>query len=404
MRPRLAWYTQEVLPPTQTFIANQLVVTKGAIGAKLFGIDRFPGTVVPGPSWVLGRDCPFGAAEAVVWKATRWSPRLRAELKSFEPDVLISHYLQYAWRVSRLTQSLGVPLVTMCHGSDVLTVQGRHHPTRSMRQLSRNWERLLDQVQLFLPVSRFLGNRLIALGVPPSRVAVHYLGVALPDRNRLECAGERSGVLFVGNLIENKGCDLLIRAVGRLARGRRRIDVTVVGEGPQVGALRRQAAELPSGVRVRFLGSLPHAAVLELMGQHRLLCAPSVEVASGASEGLSLVACEAAAHGLPVVAFDTGGLPEVVCHGETGLVVEPRSVGGLAEALEMVLDDDSTALAMGRAARRVAEQRFDLFAQAARLREVLAAHGLVTAEDAVKDAPEPKGPVAGHRAAPTADV
>ncbi|MFI5687275.1 glycosyltransferase [Streptomyces sp. NPDC051636] len=388
MRPRLAWYTQEVLAPTQTFVADQLVATEATMGAKLFGVDLMPGIEVPGPTWVMGRDCVFGSVEAVMWKAMRRSPRLRSALKNFEPDVLIAHCLHYAWRVSRLTESLGVPLVAMCHGSDVLTIRGRHHRPRSMRQLSRNWARLVGKVRLFLPVSRFLGDRLVALGVPPSRVVVHHLGVALPDRYRLGSAGDRAGVLFVGSLIENKGCDFLVRAVGRLAREGRRVSVTVVGDGPQRGALQRQAAELPSGASVRFLGTLPHAAVLSLMRQHRLLCAPSVEVASGAGEGLSLVACEAAARGRPVVAFDTGGLSEVVCHGETGLMVPPRSVEGLADALGMVLADDSMAHTMGQAARKRAEQRFDLFVQAGRLREVLTQHGLMSAAEDMREAPQ----------------
>ncbi|MFE2428921.1 glycosyltransferase [Streptomyces sp. NPDC059373] len=381
MVPRVAWYSQWVLPRSETFVANQLRALKD-VETALFGIDFVPGIDVPGRTFVLDRDRPLGSAEALVWKTMRRAPRLAAAVRAFDPDLLIAHHLQNAWRVARLTEEINIPLGVMCHGSDLLGLGGSAPPqTRAMRQLAANWSRLLETVRLFLPVSQFLGERLAHAGAPRSRIAVHYLGVPIPDGSALGSAADRFGVLFVGRLVENKGCDLLLRAVGALAGNGRRVDLTVVGDGPQRAPLQRQAERLPTGAVVRFLGSASHGTVLSLMNQHRVVCMPSVEISTGVSEGLGLVACEAAAHGRPAVVFDTGGLPETVIHGVTGLVAPQRDVRRLAEALEEILADDSTANDMGLAARELAVEKFNLLTQGVRLRELLSAHGLLVRKD-----------------------
>ncbi|WP_405722866.1 glycosyltransferase [Streptomyces sp. NBC_01537] len=377
VKPRVAWYTPQVLPYSQTFVANQLAALRG-VDSRLFGVESVPDIAAPGKAWVLESDCTFGRIQSLLFKATRRSPALHGALKEFDPSVLIAHFLQCAWRVSQVAKSVGIPLAAMCHGSDFLTLRGsRRHQSWSTRQLAGNWRVFIEEIPLFLAASAFLRNRLLEAGVPSSRVAVHYLGVPIPDGAGLGSAKERSGVLFVGRLVENKGCGLLLTAVGRLASGRR-VDVTVVGDGPQRSALEKQAADLPSSAKIHFVGKLQQDAVFRLMRQHRVLCVPSTEVASGASEGLGLVACEAAAHGRPVIAFDTGGLRETLIHGTTGLLVPPRNVGELAEALEAVLSDDSLADAMGRAARQLATERFDLSVQGHRLHELLVTRDLIS--------------------------
>ncbi|WP_243766406.1 glycosyltransferase [Streptomyces sp. GC420] len=344
----------------------------------LFGIDAIPGIEVPGEKFVLDKDCRFGGAEALFWKSARWSPRLSSAMRAFNPDLVIAHHLQHAWRISRLTESNGFPLAVMCHGSDLLEMRGpQRSKSRAMRQLTDNWARFVETVRLFLPVSQFLSRHLAEAGAPPSRIAVHHLGVPIPDASGLGSAADCSGILFVGRLVENKGCALLLRAAGEIAR-QHPVTVTVVGDGPERGALLRQAAGLPAGADVRLLGSQSYEAVSRLMRKHRVVCIPSVDVASGPSEGLGLVACEAAAHGRPVVVFETGGLPETVVRHRTGLVVPQGDVSALARAISSLLADDGKAAAMGDAARLHALENFDAVKQGIRLHELLADRGLLS--------------------------
>lgn len=378
MKPRVAWYTPQVLPYSQTFVTNQLAALGDEIDSLLIGVETVPDIPPPANTWVLESDAPYARFHTLLFKATRFSPVLRSALRDFSPSVLIAHFLQCGWRVSKMARSTRVPLAVMCHGSDVLTLHGpKRGKAWSARRLTANWQRFTEETAFFLAASEYLGSRLLEAGVPPSKLAVHYIGVPIPEETALGGAGARSGVLFIGRLVENKGCAHLLSAVAEISRSRR-VEVTVVGDGPERQALERQAGQLPSGAKVCFAGKLTQQEVSFLITQHRLVCVPSTEVASGASEGLGLVACEAAAHGRPVVAFDTGGLRETLIHGVTGLLVPPKNITELAEALHAVLTDDATAESLGRAGRKFATDHFDVEVQSRRLMELLAARNLIS--------------------------
>jgi glycosyltransferase involved in cell wall biosynthesis len=136
----------------------------------------------------------------------------------------------------------------------------------------------------------------------------------------------------------------------------------LVGSGPEERALRRLAAALGVGHLVVFVGI--RADVPQLMRASTLVLLPSE------SEALPTTLIEAAACGRAVVAVGVGGVPEVVTHGRTGLLVSPGDRVGLADAVVGLLTDEERRDAMGRAGRRLAEERFDMHAWARRLRSV----------------------------------
>jgi glycosyltransferase involved in cell wall biosynthesis len=140
-------------------------------------------------------------------------------------------------------------------------------------------------------------------------------------------------VLAVGSLITRKGYDLLIRAVG-LARDRgRKLDLVIVGTGPEAGALGRLVKELGLGDRIQLFGEVPHEAV------KRLYAGASFFVHSAREEAFGLVLLEAMACRKAVIAPRLGGIPEFVQHERSGLLVEPESPAALAEAMIRLSDD-----------------------------------------------------------------
>jgi glycosyltransferase involved in cell wall biosynthesis len=217
------------------------------------------------------------------------------------------------------------------------------------------------RVHRFLTVSRYSAE---VLGVPEDRTTVIYGGVDPRRFSPGPPAVKRSGVLFVGRLTPHKGVDRLLQALPAGA------ELTVVGTAghdlrpPESGYaawLRRLAGE--DGRRVRFLGAVSDAELLELYRTTAVMVLPSVEETCYGkririSELLGLSVLEAMACGAPVVASSLGGLREVVRHGETGFLFQPGDVDGLRRRLEELLGDPQLVRRLGDAAHQLATERF----------------------------------------------
>jgi len=209
--------------------------------------------------------------------------------------------------------------------------------------------------------SDFLRGRLEALGAPRARVRRHPMGIRPDDfaPARPGHAPEGPCLVSVGRLVEVKGFAVALRAVARIARAHPRLRYVLIGDGPLRAELEALARELGIASRVRFAGALPHAAVRRELARAHFYCQPSVRGSDGAEESQGLAAVEAQACGLPVVASRSGGLPESIREGETGLLVAPGDDAALARALDVLAGDPARRAALGHAARRFAATAFD---------------------------------------------
>ncbi len=283
-------------------------------------------------------------------------------LRAFRPRLVHAHFGPDALDAVDLSRRLEVPLIATLHGYDVsrgdraLLLSGR---LSWMRYALRRGE-LARHGTLFLAVSEAVRKAALARGFPAERTLTHYLGVDLA-RFAPGSEAEPGLILHVGRLVEKKGTAILLDALARLPDAR----LLVVGDGPLWGALQRRAA--PLGDRVRFLGNLSHEEVVQAMRRASVLATPSVTARDGDAEGLPTVVVEAAACGLPVVATRHSGIPEAVQDGATGFIVPERDADALAAKLALLLGSDDLRGRMGMAARRRAEERFDLARQTERL-------------------------------------
>lgn len=194
--------------------------------------------------------------------------------------------------------------------------------------------------------------RLIYNGVDPERFTPLFDGHRQRHARVSFGLTGRPVIGTVARLVPSKGHRYLILAMAELRRRWPQAQLVIVGEGPLGGALRALASELALDASVQFLSS--RLDTREILAALDLFVLPSVQ------EGLGLAILEAMACGLPVVAFDVGGVSSVVRHGENGLLVPAMDVKRLTQAMIEVLEDPAKAALMGTAGRRLVEERFSL--------------------------------------------
>jgi glycosyltransferase involved in cell wall biosynthesis len=282
--------------------------------------------------------------------------------------------LAAAWRLSRAIRALA-PDVVHAHDSHALAVaatalsmasaprrplvMSRRVDFRLKRNAFSRWK--YRQVDCFLCASEAIRRLLVADGVPLARTRVVHDGVdlahvdAAPVVDVREAFGLPAAAKIAGNvaaLVPHKGQRHLVEAAAIVVRRRPDVHFVIVGEGELRAPLQRQIRALQLHRHVLLAGFRPDA--LGLCKSFDLF------VMSSVMEGLGSAILEAMACRRAVAATAAGGIPEVVVHGETGLLVPPRDDAALAEAVLLLLDDAERRAAMGEAGRARVARAFSV--------------------------------------------
>ncbi len=236
--------------------------------------------------------------------------------------------------------------------------------------------------------------RRIAPDLDPRRVHLVYHGIDLQNFAAAEAPAARTGgrrarILSVGRLVPKKGHEDLLAACARLLEQGMDFECEIVGDGPLRGALRAEVLRLGLTERVCFSGSMTHR---DLLGRYRqadlFVLAPRI-AEDGDRDGIPNVIAEAMAVGVPVVASDVSGIPELLRHGQTGLLAPSRDPAALAAAMSRMLTDAKLAASLAQTARSVLAREFDLW------QTTRALHVLMDCAPCCADAPSSDGLLAG---------
>jgi L-malate glycosyltransferase len=276
--------------------------------------------------------------------------RLSRIIKQLRPDVIHAHdphgVAMAALGLSMSTQPAKPPLVAARRVD--FHLRGK--------SLSR-WK--YRQVDCFICASEAIRQMLIGDGVPASRAVTVHEGI---DIERVEHAppADLHGEFWlphhaplVGNvaaLVPHKGQRHLIEAAKLVLRQVPDARFVIAGEGELRSALERQIKEERLDKHVLLAGFRP-----DVLSLHRAF---DIFIMSSITEGLGTSLVDAMAAGKPIVATRTGGIPEVVADGETGILVAPRDHDAMAEAIVRLLNDDDLRRRMGDAGRARARSLF----------------------------------------------
>jgi colanic acid/amylovoran biosynthesis glycosyltransferase len=324
-----------------------------------------------GSSVLLGRDGVLGLIDREMFKHFGVLPPV-PDLRALHPRLVHAHFGRGGALALPLARHLKVPLVVSFHGGDA--TKDKHYrrqllPTIYQRRMSA----LQTEAALFLCVSAFIRDQLLARGFPPEKLLVQCSGVNLDTPIEPGDPAPAGYVMFAGRFVEKKGTTYLIEAVRRLEAEGRDVRLLLVGAGPLEDALRRSAASLKN---VEFRGWMPNNELRRWMRGALALCVPSVHASDGDAEGLPTVVVEAMAAGTPVIGSHHAGIGEAVEDEHTGFLVPEQDPDALAAALRRLLDNPALRRQLGANARSAATENFDMFRQSrrleARLLEVIA--------------------------------
>ena len=307
-----------------------------------------------------------------------------------EPSVAIrmrrliaSHDVDTVWFGAAAPLALLAPLARDAGASRVIASTHGHEVGWSMLPLARTaLRRIGNDTDVVTFISQYTRDRFASAFGP--RAALERLSPGV-DTDRFEPdsvaraelraryrLGERPVIVCLSRLVPRKGQDMLIRALPAI---RQRIDgaaLVIVGGGPYRTTLHQLAHQFGVAEHVVFTDGVPgdelpaHHAMADVFAMPCRTRGAGLDV-----EGLGIVYLEASASGVPVVAGRSGGAPESVIDGETGLVVDGRDVGAIAVAVGDLLADPDRAAQMGAAGRRWVVENWQWRTKAQRLGELL---------------------------------
>ena len=284
--------------------------------------------------------------------------RLQKLINHFKPDVLHGHGAKAGAFVRMRSASKTAIRVYTPHGGSL------HYPLNTLKGAfyARLERGLMPLTDLFLFESAFARDTFVRnIGTPTTLVRCVFNGVAGSEFDPVPLADDATDLLYVGEFRHIKGADLLIDALARLRASGRDIRLTLAGDGEETGALKDQIARLGLGTAARFLG---HVQARYGFSKGRLLVVPS------RGDSMPYVVIEAAAAGIPMIAANVGGIPEVFDTHKDALFPS-GSVDAMASAIASALDDPATVLARAQTLReRIAQQ----FSQNAMVDGVLAGY------------------------------
>lgn len=207
---------------------------------------------------------------------------------------------------------------------------------------SRLERALMNRTELFLFESAFARDTYQrVIGAPSGLVRCVFNGVTAGEFDPVALADDATDLVYVGEFRHIKGADLLVDAVAKLRADGRAITLTLAGDGEETASLKAQIERLKLGDAVRFIG---HVKARYGFSKGRLLVVPS------RGDSMPYVVIEAAAAGIPMIAANVGGIPEIFAS-HTDALFKPSDVDAMANAIAAVVDDRDAMLARARLLR-----------------------------------------------------
>jgi glycosyltransferase involved in cell wall biosynthesis len=279
-------------------------------------------------------------------------------IRRLKPDVLHGHGAKAGAFIRLRPHSKRTIRVYTPHGGSL------HYPLETLKGAfySRLERVLMNSTELFLFESAFARDTYQrTIGTPTGLVRCVFNGVTADEFGPIVKADDATDLVYVGEFRHIKGADLLIDAVTRLRADGKQVTLTLAGDGEEIEALKAQVQRHGLSGTARFIG---HVKARHGFSRGKLLVVPS------RGDSMPYVVIEAAAAGIPMIAANVGGIPEIF-ETHTEALFAPSSADAMADAIESALDEPAAADARAKSLR---ERILMHFSQKAMVEGVLAGY------------------------------
>jgi glycosyltransferase involved in cell wall biosynthesis len=306
--------------------------------------------------WKLGKSRPLCSVLKVKSLVVFWlSPPFVRCVKRERIEHIHAHFATYPALLARiLSDFTDVPYSFTAHAHDI-------YVDRTLLPL------VAERAKTIVTISRF-NKRLMESWLDPAgarRIEVVRCGVDVAEFVPRELAGgsrdhEALRILSVGRLAGIKGYPYLLRALGELRKGGTSFTCRIVGDGPDRGSLEALARQLGVHDCLTFLGARTTAEVRREMEDADLFVLACARDELEGHDGIPVVFMEAMALGTPVIGTRLSGIPELIRHGESGLLAECESPGSLRDVIQYAAEHRAELNLMAVRARRLVVEEFNI--------------------------------------------
>lgn len=276
-------------------------------------------------------------------------------LRSFRRNRVEKVFAEYGptgAAVLNVCQRAGLPLIVHFHGYDISV-------RRVVERYREQYARMFDYAESIVAVSKPMVSALVECGAAREKITYAPYG---PQDGFFHVNPLLSDKTFAaaGRFVDKKAPYYTVLAFARVLKSHPDARLYFAGDGPLLNACRNIARYHGCANAVTFPGVVAPPALQNVYARARGFVQHSITADDGDMEGTPVAVLEAAAAGLPVVATQHAGIPEVVINGTTGLLVSEHDVAGMADAMLRLLDDRDYAMRLGRQARQHVRDNFSL--------------------------------------------
>lgn len=280
-----------------------------------------------------------------------WQQRVLYSLKANNIETVLVEYGTHAYHLKDILNTSGLPVAVHFHGYDA--------SIRAVIQKCENYKEVFAITKKIIVVSKVMAHRLLELGCPKDKLVYNVYGPN-PDFETVVPTFTKKQFVAIGRFTDKKAPYYTIMAFKQVLETHPDARLLMAGDGALLNMCKNLVKEYQIAEHVHFLGVVTPEQYRGLLAESLAFVQHSITADTGDMEGTPLAVLEASTAGLPVISTIHAGIPDVIVHGETGLLCDEHDVEAMGKHMMMFLDDLELAKSMGAKGKQHIKAHFSL--------------------------------------------